>query len=72
MIQQPIQQAFCDSASQCSGNGVDHSWLGHGIAVSKAFVGSLIPMKDPHFSINPCKALQDIGRLAAVSVLPAS
>ncbi|WP_238593908.1 hypothetical protein, partial [Endozoicomonas atrinae] len=42
------------------------------IAVSKAFVGSLIPMKDPHFSINPCKALQDIGRLAAVSVLPAS
>ncbi|MBO9497211.1 hypothetical protein J7438_24445, partial [Thalassotalea sp. G20_0] len=61
--QKPIQQSVCDSASQCSGNGVEHSWLGHGVAVAKAFAKSLIPMEDPHFSIDPDKALEGIGRL---------
>ncbi|WP_422449727.1 hypothetical protein [Endozoicomonas sp. ALB091] len=76
MIQQPIQQSIqqpiYDSASQRSGNGVEHSWLGHGIAVAKAFVKSLIPMEDPHFSINPDKALEGIGRLATATIVPLS
>uniref|UniRef100_UPI0013D0A0DF hypothetical protein n=2 Tax=Endozoicomonas acroporae TaxID=1701104 RepID=UPI0013D0A0DF len=76
MIQQPIQQSIqqpiCDSASQCSGNGAEHSWLGHGVAVAKAFAKSLIPMEDPHFSINPGKALEGIGRLATAIILPTS
>ncbi|WP_422468553.1 hypothetical protein [Endozoicomonas sp. ALC013] len=76
MIQQPIQQSIqqpiYDSASQCSGNGVEHSWLGHGVAVAKAFAKSLIPMEDPHFSINPDKTLEDIGRLATATILPLS
>ncbi|MGO0305396.1 hypothetical protein ACTL6P_02125 [Endozoicomonas acroporae] len=76
MIQQPIQQSIqqpiYDSASQCSGNGVEHSWLGHGVAVAKAFAKSLIPMEDPHFSINPDKALEGIGRLATATIVPLS
>ncbi|WP_145999788.1 hypothetical protein, partial [Endozoicomonas acroporae] len=76
MIQQPIQQSIqqpiYDSASQCSGNGAEHSWLGHGVAVAKAFAKSLIPMEDPHFSINPDKALEGIGRLATATIVPLS
>ncbi|WP_422462932.1 hypothetical protein [Endozoicomonas sp. ALB115] len=76
MIQQPVQQSIqqpiYDSASQCSGNGVEHSWLGHGVAVAKAFAKSLIPMEDPHFSINPDKALEGIGRLATATIVPLS
>ncbi|WP_163370284.1 hypothetical protein [Endozoicomonas acroporae] len=71
-IHQPIQQPIYDRASQCSGNGVEHSWLGHGVAVAKAFAKSLIPMEDPHFSINPDKALEGIGRLATAIILPTS
>ncbi|MBO9481761.1 hypothetical protein, partial [Salinisphaera sp. G21_0] len=70
--QKPIQQSVCDSASQCSGNGVEHSWLGHGVAVAKAFAKSLIPMEDPHFSIDPDKALEGIGRLATATIVPLS
>ncbi|WP_163370403.1 hypothetical protein, partial [Endozoicomonas acroporae] len=76
MIQQPIQQSIqqpiSDSTSQCSGNGVERSWLGHGVAVAKAFAKSLIPMEDPRFSINPYKTLEDIGRLATATILPPS
>lgn len=71
-ILQPIQQPICDSASQRSGNGVEHSWLGHSVAVAKAFAQSLIPMEDPRFSINPNKTLEDIGRLATAIILPTS
>ncbi|WP_257266618.1 hypothetical protein, partial [Endozoicomonas sp. ONNA2] len=76
MIQQPIQQSIQQpiygSASQRSGNGVEHSWLGHGVAVAKAFAKSLIPMEDPRLSINPNKTLEDIGRLATAIILPSS
>ncbi|WP_422463118.1 hypothetical protein [Endozoicomonas sp. ALB115] len=76
MIQQPIQQSIqqpiCDSASQCSGNDIERSWLGHGVAVSKAFVKSLIPMEDPCLSFNSRKAVEDLLRLATTTIVPAS
>ncbi|MBO9497383.1 hypothetical protein J7438_25345, partial [Thalassotalea sp. G20_0] len=77
MIQQPtqqpiIQQPICDSASQCSGNGNEHSWLGHGVAISKAFAKSLIPTEDPHLGFNSRKAVEDLVRLATVTILPSS
>ncbi|WP_163373349.1 hypothetical protein, partial [Endozoicomonas acroporae] len=71
-IQQPIQQPICDSASQCSGNGAEYSWLGHGVAISKAFVKSLIPMEDPCLSFNSRKAVKDLLRLATTTILPSS
>ncbi|MGO0307464.1 hypothetical protein ACTL6P_12795 [Endozoicomonas acroporae] len=71
-IQQSIQQPICDSASQCSGNGAEYSWLGHGVAVSKAFVKSLIPMEDPCLSFNSRKAVKDLLRLATTTILPSS
>uniref|UniRef100_UPI0013D43FA5 hypothetical protein n=1 Tax=Endozoicomonas acroporae TaxID=1701104 RepID=UPI0013D43FA5 len=70
--QQPIQQPICDSASQCSGNGTERSWLGHGVAVSKAFVKSLIPMEDPRLSFNSRKAVKDLLRLATTTIVPSS
>uniref|UniRef100_UPI003BB71FB1 hypothetical protein n=1 Tax=Endozoicomonas sp. ALE010 TaxID=3403081 RepID=UPI003BB71FB1 len=76
MIQQPIQQSIqqpiCDSASQCSGNGAEYSWLGHGVAISKAFVKSLIPMEDPCLSFNSRKAVKDLLRLATTTIVPSS
>ncbi|MBO9497192.1 hypothetical protein J7438_24345 [Thalassotalea sp. G20_0] len=77
MIQQPtqqpiMQQPICDSASQCSGNGNEHSWLGHGVAVSKAFAKSLIPTEDPHLGFNSRKAVEDLVRLATATILPSS
>ena len=76
MIQQPIQQSIqqplCDTSSQCSGNGVVHSWLGHGVAVSKAFVKSLIPMEDPCLNFNSRKAVGDLLRLATTTIVPSS
>ncbi|WBA83395.1 hypothetical protein [Endozoicomonas sp. GU-1] len=71
-IQQSIQQPICDSASQCSGNGAEYSWLGHGVAVSKAFVKSLIPMEDPCLSFNSRKAVKDLLRLATTTIVPSS
>ncbi|MBO9497322.1 hypothetical protein J7438_25025, partial [Thalassotalea sp. G20_0] len=77
MIQQPtqqpiIQQPICDSAFQCSGNGNEHSWLGHGVAVSKAFAKSLIPTEDPCLGFNSRKAVEDLVRLATATILPSS
>ncbi|WP_422445826.1 hypothetical protein [Endozoicomonas sp. ALB091] len=71
-IQQSIQQPICDSASQCSGNGAEYSWLGHGVAISKAFVKSLIPMEDPCLSFNSRKAVKDLLRLATTTIVPSS
>ncbi|MGI2029862.1 hypothetical protein [Endozoicomonas acroporae] len=71
-IQQPTQQPICDSASQCSGNGAEYSWLGHGVAVCKAFATSLIPTEDPCLSFNSRKAVEDLVRLATATILPAS
>ncbi|MBO9482168.1 hypothetical protein, partial [Salinisphaera sp. G21_0] len=71
-IQQPTQQPICDSASQCSGNGNEHSWLGHGVAVSKAFAKSLIPTEDPCLGFNSRKAVEDLVRLATATILPSS
>ncbi|WP_163370802.1 hypothetical protein, partial [Endozoicomonas acroporae] len=71
-IQQPTQQPICDSASQCSGNGIEHSWLGHGVAVCKAFATSLIPTEDPCLSFNSRRAVEDLVRLATATILPAS
>uniref|UniRef100_UPI0013D670B7 hypothetical protein n=1 Tax=Endozoicomonas acroporae TaxID=1701104 RepID=UPI0013D670B7 len=71
-IQQPTQQPICDSASQCSGNGIERSWLGHGVAVCKAFATSLIPTEDPCLSFNSRKAVEDLVRLATATILPAS
>ncbi|MBO9484285.1 hypothetical protein [Salinisphaera sp. G21_0] len=76
MIQQPaqhpIQQPICDSASQCSGNGNEHSWLGHGVAVAKAFAKSLIPTEDPCLGFNSRRAVEDLVRLATATILPPS
>ncbi|WBA85361.1 hypothetical protein [Endozoicomonas sp. GU-1] len=71
-IQQPTQQPICDSASQCSGNGIERSWLGHGVAVCKAFAKSLIPTEDPCLSFNSRKAVEDLVRLVTVAILPPS
>ncbi|WP_101749181.1 hypothetical protein [Endozoicomonas acroporae] len=71
-IQQPTQQPICDSASQWSGNGIERSWLGHGVAVCKAFATSLIPTEDPCLSFNSRKAVEDLVRLATVAILPPS
>uniref|UniRef100_UPI0011AF282B hypothetical protein n=1 Tax=Endozoicomonas acroporae TaxID=1701104 RepID=UPI0011AF282B len=71
-IQQPTQQPICDSASQSSENGIERSWLGHGIAVCKAFATSLIPTEDPCLSFNSRKAVEDLVRLATATILPSS
>uniref|UniRef100_UPI003BB62677 hypothetical protein n=1 Tax=Endozoicomonas sp. ALC013 TaxID=3403076 RepID=UPI003BB62677 len=76
MIQQPIQQSIqqplCDTSSQCSGNGAEYSWLGHGVAISKAFAKSLIPTEDPCLGFNSRKAVEDLLRLATATILPSS
>ncbi|WP_157673989.1 hypothetical protein [Endozoicomonas ascidiicola] len=74
MIHPPIQAAqpaFSDSVSPLPENGNGRSWLGHGIAISKAFVGSMIPAEDPDFSINP-HALRNLAQLGITVTLPAS
>ncbi|MBO9497269.1 hypothetical protein J7438_24750 [Thalassotalea sp. G20_0] len=71
MIQQTIQQP-CNWPSQCIAKGDGRSWLGHGVAVSKAFAKSLIPTEDPCLSFNSRKAVKDLVRLATAAIFPSS